>query len=60
MSGGLLDGLAIIPAIMKEQDCSWDEAKALWKISQEVEAERQMEIAHASAESNVIPFRRKH
>jgi hypothetical protein len=60
MAGGLLDGLTIIPAIMKEQGCDWNEAAALWKISQEVEAERQMEIAHAAAESNVIPFRSKH
>ena len=39
MAHGLLDGLVAIPAIMKEQDCSWDEAKALWVISMEVEAE---------------------
>jgi hypothetical protein len=60
MSGGILDGLAIIPAIMAEQGCTWDEARRLWILSMEVEAERQSEIAEATTESNVIPFRAKH
>ena len=52
MSGphlGLLAGLTIIPAIMKEQGCDWAEAAALWRISQEVEAEE-------APPTNVIPF----
>jgi hypothetical protein len=36
---GLLDGLISIPAIMKEQGCTWDEAERLWVISMQVEAE---------------------
>ena len=60
MARGLLDGLVAIPAIMQEQNCSWDEARRLWVISMEVEAEQREALAHAAAESNVIPFRRKH
>ena len=60
MSGGILDGITIMSAIMKEQGCDWDEARRLWQISMEVEAERRAQIADAMAESNVIPFRAKH
>ena len=60
MSGGLLDGLVVIPAIMEEQGCSWDEARRLWEISMEVETERLTALSSAVAESNVIPFRAKH
>jgi hypothetical protein len=60
VSGGLLDGLTIISAIMQEQGCNWDEARRLWNLSMEVDAERQAEIAEAAVESNVIPFRAKH
>jgi hypothetical protein len=44
---GLLDGLAIISDIMKEQGCSWAEAQGFWRISMELEAER-------DAPSNVV------
>jgi hypothetical protein len=37
---GLLDGLTAIPAIMAEQDCTWEEAQRFWRISMEMEAER--------------------
>jgi hypothetical protein len=56
MAGGLLDGLAIIPAIMQEQGCDWDEARRLWVLSMAVEAERQAAITEAAAPSNIIPF----
>lgn len=57
MSGGLLDGITIISAIVKEQGCTWDEASRLWHISMEVEAERRAQISES--ESNVIQFRPK-
>ena len=60
MMAGLLDGLTTIQLIMKEQGCTWEEARRLWVLSMEVEAERQAEIAEATTESNVIPFRAKH
>jgi hypothetical protein len=39
MMAGLLDGLTTIQLIMKEQGCTWEEARRLWNISLEVEAE---------------------
>jgi hypothetical protein len=55
MIRGLLDGLTAIPAIMAEQNCSWEEAHGLWKISMEMEAEA--EAAKAGPPSAVIiPF----
>jgi hypothetical protein len=44
---GLLSFLTIVPAIMKEQNCTWDEAMVFWRISNEMEAE-------AAQPSNVI------
>jgi hypothetical protein len=58
MSGGILDGLTIMRAIMDEQGCDWEEARRLWILSMEVEAERQAQIAEV--ESNVIPFPVRH
>jgi hypothetical protein len=59
MAGGILDGLVVIQAIMKEQGCDWEAARQLWHISNAVEAERQTETAEAK--SNVIQlFPAKH
>jgi hypothetical protein len=47
---GLLDFIAAIPLIMKEQACTWEQAEGFWRISMEMEAER------AEPETNIIPF----
>lgn len=52
MAYGLLDGIATIQRIKDEQGCTWEEARRLWNISLEVQAE------NAPLPSAVIiPFR---
>jgi hypothetical protein len=58
--GGLLGALAEAADIQAEQDCSAEEAHAIQRERAAARLREHNEIQEAIAESNVIPFGRKH
>jgi hypothetical protein len=58
--GGLLGAITEAVDIQAEQDCSADEAHAIQRERAAARQRSYNEVQEAIAESNVLPFRRKH
>jgi hypothetical protein len=57
LHGGLLGAITEMMELQQQLGCSAEEAS---EIQRELAAERLQEYQRAAAESNIIPFRRKH
>ena len=58
--GGILGALAEAVDIQAEHDCSAEEAHAIQRERAATRLREHNELQEALAESNVIPFRRRH